>query len=203
MLTQKQYISLESAFDYYNQHLFSNSLPSVLLTFNRKKKAMGYYWADVMQDRQDSTKTCSEIALNIANFHLETDKEIFSTLVHEMCHHWQHVKGKPSRTGYHNKEWADKMIEVGLMPSHTGKVGGKLTGQNMTHYIMTGDRFDTVTDRLLISHSIDWNATDPKNKNKSKPKTKYLCPQCDAKAWGKEDLHIHCGDCDMKMEVEE
>jgi hypothetical protein len=34
----------------------------------------------------------------------------------------------PKRRNYHNKEWAAKMIALGLMPSSTGMVGGKITG---------------------------------------------------------------------------
>ena len=44
-------------------------------------------------------------------------------------------KRQPGRTGYHNREWASKMLEVGLVPSDTGQPGGKQTGQHMTHYI--------------------------------------------------------------------
>jgi hypothetical protein len=36
-----------------------------------------------------------------------------------MVHLWQHHHGKPSRTGYHNKEWATMMKAVGLIPSDT------------------------------------------------------------------------------------
>ena len=41
-------------------------------------------------------------------------RDILGTLVHEMCHQWQHELGNPSRSGYHNKEWGNKMKEVGL-----------------------------------------------------------------------------------------
>ena len=64
------------------------------------------------------------------------DIEWHSTLVHEMCHLWQEDFGKPSRGGYHNRQWADKMIQVGLMPTDTGEPGGQLTGQRVTHYII-------------------------------------------------------------------
>jgi hypothetical protein len=57
-----------------------------------------------------------------------------STLVHEMVHVWQQHCGTPSKRGYHNKEWATKMKSVGPQPSSTGMVGGKETGQRMSHY---------------------------------------------------------------------
>jgi hypothetical protein len=56
--------------------------------------------------------------------------------VHEMVHVWQHAFGKPSAGGYHNKQWAAKMKAVGLQPSSTGYVGGKETGQRVTHYVI-------------------------------------------------------------------
>jgi len=57
-----------------------------------------------------------------------------------MCHLEQHHFGKPSGA-YHNKEWAKMMHAVGLMPSNTGKPGGKQTGQTVSHYIVTGGPF--------------------------------------------------------------
>jgi predicted SprT family Zn-dependent metalloprotease len=60
------------------------------------------------------------LALNPDGFISETDKQVCQTLVHEMTHVFQHVHGKPSARGYHNKEWAAKMKSIGLQPSSTG-----------------------------------------------------------------------------------
>jgi hypothetical protein len=49
---------------------------------------------------------------------------------------WQHNRGTAPKRGYHNKEWAAKMKTVGLYPSNSGMVGGRETGQQMTHYII-------------------------------------------------------------------
>jgi hypothetical protein len=46
------------------------------------------------------------------------------------------------RRNYHNKEWAVKMREVGLIPTDTGQPGGKDTGQKVTHVIEPGGRFE-------------------------------------------------------------
>lgn len=32
-------------------------------------------------------------------------------------------------------------------------------------------------------------------------KRKFTCPTCQANAWGKEKLHIWCGDCDKQMKA--
>jgi predicted SprT family Zn-dependent metalloprotease len=58
-------------------------------------------------------------------------RDLLSTLVHEMAHQEQEEQGKPSRSGYHNKEWGTFMQQVGLQPSNTGKTGGKVTGQRV------------------------------------------------------------------------
>jgi hypothetical protein len=60
---------------------------------------------------------------------IQIDEAVFggvlSTLVHEQAHLWQHHFGKPGRGRYHNREWAAKMVEIGLIPSATGEPGGK------------------------------------------------------------------------------
>jgi hypothetical protein len=110
-----------------------------------------------------------------------------STLVHEMCHSWQQHFGKPSRTGYHNRQWAAKMIEVGLMPSDTGAEGGKPTGQHMTHYIIDGGAFECAADELLATgFRLNWQSaiwgTRPRPRGKNK--VKYTCPQLRAECLG-------------------
>lgn len=32
---------------------------------------------------------------------------------------------------------------------------------------------------------------------------KYICPECQAKVWGKAGLSIHCNKCDCDLEEEE
>ncbi len=73
------------------------------------------------------------------------------TLVHEQCHVWQNYYGKPSRRSYHNREWADKMIAIGLMPSTTGRPGGKQTGQHMNDYVLAGGAFQTAAVDLMAT----------------------------------------------------
>jgi hypothetical protein len=70
-------------------------------------------------------------------------------LVHEMAHVWQHAHGKRTRNGYHNKEWAAKMDELGQLPSDTGQPGGKRTGQKCSHYIAKVGPFAIACAELL------------------------------------------------------
>lgn len=147
--TQELYQTLEIAFDFFNQHLFDGELPPVLFTVQRKQKCMGYFsperWAS------PDGKNCHELAINPAYVSNNALIDVMQTLVHEMAHEWQHCFGKTSRNGYHNKQWSDKMISIGLMPSETGMPGGARTGQNMSDYPMKEGKFIRLCIELVSS----------------------------------------------------
>lgn len=138
--TFDMYGFVQAAFDHFNRQLFHNQLPQCLLTFQREKRVMGYFSSDRWEGKEG---TEHEIALNPYYFVTHNPLEIFQTIVHEMCHLWQHEFGKPSRSGYHNKEWAEQMESIGLMPSSTGSPGGRRTGQKMSDYPIDGGLFYT------------------------------------------------------------
>jgi predicted SprT family Zn-dependent metalloprotease len=232
--TQQTYEELQVAYDHFNEALFDGSLPPCLITLQREKKTYGYFSAERFV-HANGTRT-DEIAMNPAYFAVCPPEEIMQTLVHEMAHLWQYHFGKPGRRGYHNKEWADKMEAIGLMPSSTGKPGGARTGDSMADYAIEGgqfmdeynklmqddfriswmDRFPA-RDRLLeaiASGNADQFAGDLeamgievgedgeltiKNENKSN-RIKYTCSMCETNIWGKPDLNVMCGDCNVAFE---
>ncbi|MCZ2134628.1 MAG: SprT-like domain-containing protein [Burkholderiales bacterium] len=147
--TDDVYRELQTAFDHFNRELFSDApLPSCLITLQREKRTYGYFSPDRFVRRHDGRKA-HEIALNPAYFGVVPIVEILQTIVHEMAHLWQHEHGKPGRRRYHNVEWANRMEAMGLMPSDTGKPGGKRTGEHMADYPIEGGRFLAATDALL------------------------------------------------------
>jgi len=127
---------------------------------------------------------------------------VVSTLLHEMVHLWQHVLGeKPPKRAYHNKEWAAKMQRVGLMPSNTGGVGDKMTGAQMTHYIIADGPFQQAFAALAAS---GWklnleSAMRPGELRRPVSKVKFTCPACGANVWGKPDVLVACIPCEQKM----
>ncbi|PWR01287.1 hypothetical protein DKT77_17815 [Meridianimarinicoccus roseus] len=145
--TGQAYGELEQAFNLFNRSLFEGRLPPCMITFTRCKGALGYFhgnrWAS------SSGTVADEIAMNPHHFENRSQKDILSTLVHEMVHLEQHHFGSPSQNGDHNRQWADWMLRVGLVPSHTGKPGGNQTGLSMTHYIVPDGPFDRVASQLL------------------------------------------------------
>jgi hypothetical protein len=130
-----------------------------------------------------------------------------------MCHLWQHHFGKPSRSSYHNREWAAKMLAIGLIPSATGQPGGKQTGQQMDHCIDPAGAFARHTETMITSGFVlRWQAKQhtktPKDagadageesEKNPKNKSKYTCAGCGQNAWAKPSARLICGDCAQPM----
>lgn len=200
--TKDTYEQLDRAYQHFNQALFQGRLPACVLVLHRKKGARGYFWGDTWIARESEGIT-DEIALNPETFHERSTAEILSTLVHEMCHLEQHAFGKPSRTGYHNAQWATFMRRVGLIPTDTGRIGGKETGQRVTHVIEPGGAFELAcTDLLSEGFTIPWEARTGDTataRKKAASKTKYSCEECAANAWAKPSTKLICGECFKPM----
>ena len=202
--TDMTYHRLNWVYDHLNEVLFDGRLPRCLITLQRHKGAYGFFHGERFTSR-DGGDVTDEIALNPATFVTRTARDIVATLVHEMCHLEQHHFGKPSRTAYHNKEWAGMMRAVGLIPSDTGRPGGKEVGQKVHHYIEEGGRFDRAWAALpeFDIHYIERPGGEEERAKKRASKTKFTCPDCGTNAWGKPELYVVCGDCEVRMEPQE
>jgi predicted SprT family Zn-dependent metalloprotease len=253
--SQQIYSSVERAYSHFNKSLFGGELPHCLIVLQRQPKMMGYVshsrWINA------SKETTDELAINPEYFLGYPLIEIMQTLVHEQCHIWQNRFGTPGRRGYHNREWADKMQEVGLMPSHTGAPGGFKTGEKMNDYVVMGGKFQKGFELLLASgFQLPWldrmpvknnrptlnifdplgtpavkialqemdrfmvpaggvtlvesvlesenDSTDsvvvlPINEKKRNTRIKYRCQACGNQVWGKPDMNLRCGDCNIRF----
>ena len=159
--TESLYQLLREAYDHFNGSLFAGKLPQAMLTLQRNRNTMGYFSADRWVN--GGGQHAHEIALNPAYFARHRVIDVLQTLVHEQCHLWQHVHGRRrSRSGYHNREWADKMESIGLIPSSTGQPGGNRTGQNMSDYPAVGGDFIAAARELSEnSFRLEWIDTEP------------------------------------------
>lgn len=204
--TTQTYTSLATAYDFFNRELFGSGLPPCLITMQRHKGAYGYFSGERFASVANPTEVTDEIALNPVHFASQKPVKVLSTLAHEMAHLWQHHYGKPPRKGYHDRQWAAKMHEIGLIPSSSGEPGGKETGQKMTHYIEENGRFACAVTKLLEEHPAilyhDRSKNDTARKKKAASKTKYTCPTCGLHAWAKPDAPLLCGDCQEQMQAE-
>jgi len=132
------------------------------------------------------TAAVHELALNPDGFVGRTDAIILSTLAHEMAHVWQQTHGKPPRRGYHDRQWAGKMRELGLQPTSTGEPGGKETGQSVSHFIIPGGRYAKAYAKLAAQgFALHWQSipAPEQARRKKSSKTKFTCPECGLNTW--------------------
>lgn len=222
MITTIQFKTLDDLYQFYNEQIFEGQLPECIVNMSRKGGTNGFFAPERWRGENMDKKIIHEISIN-PDYMDRPDKEWHSTLVHEMCHLWQEDFGKPSRRNYHNKQWAAKMIDVGLMPSDTGEPGGKMTGQSMTHYVIDGGLFERVFNTLKaedleglrlkyrpvpvvgasIVGPIDGDPDDDPESEGQQPRepeprsgkrVKYTCA-CGNNVWGRTGLWIKCDEC--------
>ena len=210
--------SLIAAFDYLNKHLFDGELPRPMLIFTRNPKVVGGYYSAEKWFNTEGVGV-DEIAIN-ANSMVEGDEiELFQVVIHEMSHQWQQHFGSPGRGGYHNREWADKAIEIGLKPINVNDSDCE-TGDSITTLLIKGGKAMLTLASMPEEISIPFYAEvmagpeAPKEKEqgpgapeeplptpapKSGSRAKYTCPGCGANLWAKAGLNLQCLDCMMKI----
>lgn len=200
--TETTYDSFQNAFEYFNQFMFNNELPDILVTLNRKRGSYGYFHASNFGNRKEHGKI-DEIAMNPDTFD-RSDKDILATFVHELVHHWQEHFGQHiPKSAYHNKEWVAKMKAIGLQPisETTGEIG---TGTRVHHSIITFGMFDNLCDAFLATSLFDLGWQSKRQTSVKKERQKYSfrfeCPTCGQVAKGAKTLKITCTECVNEME---
>ena len=192
--TPDHYVEFYLAFTHFNHVLFEGGLPSCLITMSRRGRARGYFKGQAWQGRGQVT---DEISLSPDQLGAPT-LDTLAVLVHEMTHQWQAHFGAPSRSGYHNREWGARMETLGLIPSDTGRPGGKRTGQIMGHYVSDGGPFEQAAKTL---RGTGWEV--PVVALLERPRTvsklKYTCAGCGINVWGRADLAVDCATCGLRM----
>jgi len=159
--TQQFYTLLQDAYEFFNHELFvkignNAPLPNCMITMQREKNTMGYFSRNRWVDSKGN-KT-HEIALNPAYFANHNVIEIFQTLTHEMCHLWQcefGKRGKEKARTYHDKEWVDKMQQIGLKAISGSSNNG--TGQKVwDEPIPDGVFYKTCIKFIKLGNQIKW-----------------------------------------------
>jgi len=203
-ITAAEYGTLQDAYDHFNVALFGGTLPQVLITLQRRGRARGYFCRKRFQRRDKGPEHIHEVALNPDSFTGRSDEEILSTLVHEMVHVWQQEQGHPGRGRYHNREWAAKMHAIGLMASTTGKPGGAVTGDSVSHYVLQDGLYVPACRRFLQRYRLMWESATERDEvsetgtiptSKAQTRAKFSCPNCGLNAWAKPDALIDCHKC--------
>lgn len=222
--TIKSSTYLDNAHAFFNKRLFGGKLPQAMIHLHRHARSYGYFSGERFEPAYEGNQPAAtdEIALNPSHVAERPAKKVLSTLVHEMCHQWQHWHGKRPTRCYHDRQWAAQMKEVGLYPSSTGAPGGKEVGPQVSHYIIDGGLFDKVCDEFMLANETtlyqDVNAIrsglgrgkaggdDDEGKGKkggkakSKGRVKFTCPGCELNAWAKPSARLECMECEKQLE---
>lgn len=162
--TRRFYDQLSMMSNRFNQDLFDGALPAPLFTLRRGGQSLAHcLYANWQGNAGDAI---AEISLNPGLFAQHSWLTLMRSIAEQLCHLWQHCHGTPSRPGYHNKEWSNKLETIGLMPSSTGEPGGRRTGQIMASYPIEGGRFirtcsDLAVRDLRLSLTARWSERPP------------------------------------------
>jgi hypothetical protein len=212
--TNAQFAAYRAMWAYFNTVLFGGALGDVILNFSRLARSLGFFAPERWRDAGD--QVTHEISLNPAHLKRDNAKDAASTLVHEMAHLFRHGQPNPPRNGYHDRQWADKMESLGLMPSSTAAPGGARVGYRMSHYIIPGGAFERAFEQMPPACQLPWTcgiddeargkggdkkAKKAKKEAARKVKVKYSCPDCELNVWGRAGLHLRCEDCDEVLEA--
>lgn len=214
----EQSTGISDVTDYLNEHLFEGKLPRAMVIFTRNPKVIGGYFSPSKWFNSNG-QAVDEVAIN-ANTMVEGDEiELFQVLIHELSHQWQFHRGTPGRGGYHNREWADFVMSIGLKPINVQDPDAE-TGDSITTVLITGGKAMKVLAGMPEELTIpfyseilgdptvpapDDNKGDgipdetPVPKPKSGSRTKYTCSQCGTNLWGKAELHIQCIPCERNF----
>jgi predicted SprT family Zn-dependent metalloprotease len=206
--TEAQFKAYQAMFDYFNKALFEGKLPACLLNLSRANKSLGFFapnrWKDANVAEDADVSTMHEISLNPDHMS-RGHKDGAGTLVHEMCHLERQITGKKPALPYHDKQWAEMMLKVGLTPYSIDKPG-KMVGNKVTHNIDAGGRFEKAFDAMPKEFLLPFSHVSLPDKNKASKtasKTKYTCPECETNAWAKPETNLMCGDCECKMKAKD
>lgn len=98
-----------------NRDYFNNKLPYPFITFRKRGfKNLGHF-----RYFPNHAGAIFEINLN-SNFLSRPDINIAETLLHEMCHLWQHISGKSKPSRYHNKAFIELTKRFGIESNNRG-----------------------------------------------------------------------------------
>lgn len=205
-------------------------IPHVVFAINNRCKScvVAFVQADALYDKSKDEKL-QYMAIN-PDYLNRNIGEIVSTICHELCHVYEHAYIHIPRGGYHDKQWSELMRECGLEPVYLNKSktavthkiveGGEFEtyvkeftekhGEGFFNIVSYSSEVQRKTRKELGIEDDGEEDGEPRADNADKPvkkynrnKIKYICPECQAKVWGKAGLNIYCSDCECSFEEEE
>lgn len=194
-----------------NNRFFEGELPEPTITIQSTPGAYGHFCTD---GHIWASKDGDTFEINIGADTLDRPIElIITTLIHEMCHLNNHIKGiKDTSRGstYHNKHFKDSAEACGMTVEYSKKYGFAHTapGDILLEWILE-EGFEEIqltrTDRPTYrAGSEDAEAEEEEtekteNKKNKSHSIKYTCPKCGCSVRATKKVNIACLDCMVQM----
>ena len=200
---------LNKVFDILNEEFFESELSRPTITIQSTPKAYGHFSL-----REDTwvSKLGGTHEINIGAGTLSRPiEEVVATLLHEMVHYYNHVKGVQdcSRGNtYHNRKFRDAATAHGLIVDHHEKYGWTITSPSdeLLEVILKYDLTDILLNRnefggFQITGTGTHNGVPTfggiaPRKSSSR---KYACPCCGMSVRATKVVNIACMDCDEQL----
>lgn len=184
--------SLGELFDMFNAHLFNNEVEKPVITISPDTTSGAYGWCTTQKIWKSDDEEYYEI--NICAEHLNRPiKEVCATLIHEMVHLDNLIKGikDTSANGrYHNKKFKETAEAHGLIIEKQGNIGWSKTSlqESTAKWIDENVKIEKF-DLARVKRA---KATTGAKKSKYKY---YMCPCCGVKFYTVATINATCEDC--------
>jgi SprT-like family protein len=169
----------------FNTEFFLGELPLPLISFEEsRREVLGYFLP-----RRNEQGHKFNVNLN-QKYLGQPEAEVLETLLHELVHLFQHVKGEAGKGNYHNKGFVEKAASVGL----------QVAVRRGCHIGSPTEPFISLLKRYGVSF-------EPREITVESPKPKQRRPRlrrwsCDCKSvWCGGDLAATCGKCQQAFEL--
>ena len=200
---------LNKVFDILNEEFFECELSRPTITIQSTPKAYGHFSL-----REDTwvSKIGGTHEINIGAGTLSRPiEEVAATLLHEMVHYYNYVKGVQdcSRGNtYHNRKFRDAAFAHGLIVDHHDKYGWTITSPSdaLLEVILKYDLSDILINRNEFS-GFQITGTGTHNgvptfggvAPRKSSSRKYACPCCGMSVRATKVVNIACMDCDEQL----
>jgi len=189
-------VELERAFNFWNDLFYQGKLPIVIITIQSavRQKALGWFAKERWENREKDHKV-SEI--NIAAEILTDGEQAYYTLLHEMVHLDNEVKGQKdtSRHGrYHNKVFKESAEKVGFIVEKSQSAGWCYTEPSDT----LKEQLTKLNPNLKV---FEYYRFADKSKQTKKRQQKWTCGCVNVWAESTKVINAVCEDCGNPFEV--
>jgi ribosomal protein S27E len=230
--TNKNYGIWQLAYEYFNKGLFNNQLPGCLITFQRQRNTYGFHAGSRFQTCDGNSKVdeIALNPSHFATFGpCEALSTLVHEMAHQRrwllgnaCHPGYHDKVwarmmievglVPTDTGEPGGKATGRRVTHFIRPDGPfDRLCAELLGSGFViPYVETdlAQQLDPTVnpDDPHAQESIELlkQKTEKLRKKKADSKTRYTCPGCDEPkhVWGKPGLHIICGECGARFEID-